>query len=87
MSRYDLSSVHSLLGEISGQLNSLSRDISCFSPNDLCIGALETKKEDYLAQQSFACTQLLGQCQIALRISSVEVDNMKNTVREHSHIT
>ena len=36
--------------------------------------------KDYLAQQLFACTQLLGQYQTALQLSPVEVDTMKNVV-------
>ena len=77
---YDLGSVQSLFGVISGQLQNISRDCSCSSTNDLCAENMGTQKHEYLAQKLLACLQLLEQCQMVLKISSVEIDKLKNTI-------
>ena len=80
MSGYDLGSVHSLLGDITAQLQTLSRDSFCANISDLNVKVFSNQNKDYLAQHLFACTQLLVQCQTALQLSSVEVDKMQNVV-------
>ena len=80
MSGYDLEVVHSLLGRISDQLQTLSRNLSCSSMDELSVNFIGNLNKDYLAQQLFDSTQLLGQCKDVLQVSSAEVDRMKNKV-------
>lgn len=77
---YDLGSVQNLFGVISGQLQNISRDCSCSSTIDLCVENIGTQNNEYLSQKLLACVQLLDQCQISLKVSSVEIDKLKNTV-------
>ena len=79
-SGYGLGSVHSLLGDITAQFQTLSRNSSCANISDLNVEVFGNQNKDYLAQQLFACTQLLGRCQTGLQFSSVEVDRMQNVV-------
>ena len=80
MSGYDLGMVHSLLGDISGQLRDILRDCSCSGSSDLSVELLGAHSSDYLTQQLFSCTQLLSKCESVLQISSVEISRIKDTV-------